>query len=235
MKILVLNPNTSAAVTDRIAAVVHRIARPETGVVVRQIAHGPPVLESAYDESVAVPHILDAVREANAAGFDAVVLAAFCDPGLEAVREISDIPVYGLEETTLAVALLLGNKFSILTEKPHKTAAKTQHVRKHGLESRFASVRAIGMGVAEIAVDPERVKHAGLEIARRMIEDDGAEVIVMGCASMAGYSEDLERELGVPVLDPVAVTFKVVEALSDIGIRHSKVGLYATPERQAMT
>lgn len=232
MKILVLNPNTSTAVTQRIASVVARIARPETEAIVRRIAHGPEVLESAFDESVAVPHVIDAVREATADGVEAVVLAAFCDPGLDAVREISTIPVYGLEETTFAVALLLGNKFSILTERRQKTAVKMQHVRKHGLESRFASVRALDMGVAEIATDPDRVKRVGLDLARRMVDEDGAEVIIMGCASMAGYAGDLQRELCVPVLDPVAVTLKVVEGLTEIGVVHSKRGLFATPAPQ---
>ena len=234
MKILVLNPNTSQAVTDRIAGVVRRLARPDTEAVVTQIPHGPEVLESYYDESLATPYVLQAVREAAAQGFDAVIIAAFCDPGLEAVKEISAIPVYALEETTFSVALLLGNKFGILTEKKHKVAVKQQHVRKHGLESRFASVRPLNMGVMEIACAPERVKQVGTEVARRMVEEDGAEVIIMGCASMAGYSADLERELGVPVLDPIAVTLKVVEGLTEIGVRHSKIGLYATPAPQRM-
>jgi allantoin racemase len=229
MKILVLNPNTSEAVTARVAGVIHKIARPETQVVVTQISHGPEGLESCYDESVASPFILEAVQEANRNGFDAVVIAAFCDPVLEAAKEISTVPVYGLEETAFSVALLLGNKFSILTEKKHKVAVKQQHVRKHGLESRFASVRPLNMGVTEIAIDPEKVKRTGIEIGRRMVEEDGAEVIIMGCASMAGYSEDLERAIGVPILDPVAVTFKVVEALTEIGVHHSKIGLYALP------
>jgi allantoin racemase len=209
MKILVLNPNTSQAVTDRIAGVVQRIARPDTEAVVAQIPHGPEVLESYYDESLATPYVLQAVKEAAEQGFDAVIIAAFCDPGLEAVKEISTIPVYALEETAFSVAL-------------------------HGLESRFASVRPLNMGVAEIACEPERVKQVGTEVARRMVEEDGAEVIIMGCASMAGYSADLERELGVPVLDPVAVTLKVVEGLTEIGVRHSKIGLYATPEPKRM-
>ena len=229
MKILVLNPNTSEAVTARVAGVIHKIARPETQVVVAQISHGPEGLESCYDESVASPFILEAVQEANRKGFDAVVIAAFCDPILEAVKEISTVPVYGLEETAFSVALLLGNKFSILTEKKHKVAVKQQHVRKHGLESRFASVRPLNMGVTEIAIDPEKVKRAGIEVGRRMVEEDGAEVIIMGCASMAGYSEDMERAIGVPILDPVAITFKVAEALTEIGVHHSKIGLYALP------
>jgi len=212
--------------------VVKRIARPETEAIVRQIAHGPEVLESAFDESLAVPHVIDAVRDATADAVDAVILAAFCDPGLDAVREISAIAVYGLEETTFAVALMLGNKFAILTERPHKTAVKMQHVRKHGLESRFAAVRPIGMGVADIANNPDRVWRLGLDVSRRMVEEDGAEVIILGCAAMAGYAADLQRELCVPVLDPIAVTLKVVEGLTEIGITHSKRGLFATPVRQ---
>jgi allantoin racemase len=235
MKVLVLNPNTSAAVTDRIAGVVRRVARPDTEAVVMQIPHGPEVLESYYDEAIAAPYILQAVQDAAGQGFDAIIVAAFCDPGLEAVREISTIPVYALEETTFAVALLLGNKFGILTEKKHKVAVKQQHVRKHGLDSRFAGVRPLNMGVAEIACEPDRVKQTGTEVARRLVEEDGAEVIIMGCASMAGYSADLERELGVPVLDPIAVTLKVVEGLTEIGIRHSKLGLYALPAPQRMS
>jgi allantoin racemase len=154
MKILVLNPNTSRAVTDRIAGVVQRIARPDTEAVVALILHGPEVLESYYDESLATPHILQAVKEAADQGFDAVIIAAFCDPGLEAIREVSSIPIYALEETSFAVALLLGNKFGILTEKKHKVSVKAQHVRKCGLESRFASVRPLNMGVTEIAENP---------------------------------------------------------------------------------
>jgi allantoin racemase len=229
VKILVVNPNTSDAVTKRIADQVHRIARRETQVHIVQLPHGPETLESYHDEALATPYILDAVKEANRQGYDAIILAAFCDPGLEAVKEVSDIPVYGIEEATFSVALLLGNKFGILTEKKHKESVKRQHVHKHGLEARFASVRALGMGVAEIAEKPEKAKEIGIAVGRRMIEDDGAEVIIMGCASMAGHTDDLERALHVPILDPVAITFKLAEALADLNIRHSKIGLYATP------
>jgi allantoin racemase len=229
MRILVLNPNTSSVVTQRIASVIHRIVRPDTQVQVIQIDHGPESLESYYDESMAAPYILEAVEEANHNSFDAVVLAAFCDPALEAAKEVSQIPVYGIEETAFSAALLLGNKFGILTEKKHKEAVKDQHIRKHGLVQRFAGVRALDMGVVEIASDPEMVKKKGIEICRRLIEDDGAEVIILGCASMAGYNVEMEQSLGVPVLDPVAVAFKIVEGLTEIGVRHSKIGLYAVP------
>jgi allantoin racemase len=228
-KICVVNPNTSEAVTARVEGVIRRIAHPGTEVKVMQIPHGPEALESYYDESVAAPYLLQVVRDANTEGYDAIVIAAFCDPVIEAAKEISSIPVYSLEETTLSVALFMGNRFSILTEKKHKVAVKEQHVRKLGLESRLASVRPLDMGVTEIACEPERVREKGIAVGRKMVEEDGAEVIIMGCASMAGYSADIEAALNVPVLDPVSVTFKVAEALTELGIRHSKIGLYATP------
>jgi allantoin racemase len=234
MKILVLNPNTSKIVTEKIANKIRQVARPDVHVDIKQIEHGPESLESYYDEALATPYSIQAVVKANDDGYDAIILAAFCDPGLEALKEISKVPVYGIEETAFSVALLLGHKFSILTEKQHKISVKNQHVRKYGLQDRYASVRALAMGVVEIAENPEKVKEVGIQLARKMIEDDGAEVIIMGCASMAGYSEDLQKELGIPVIDPIAVTYKVVEGLTELGMQHSKIGLYAVPAKQKM-
>ncbi len=230
MKILVLNPNTSQVVTKKIEGVIKRISRPETEYTVKSIAHGPESLESFYDEALATPYTIESVKEANRDGFDAVILAAFCDPGIEALKEISDIPVFGLEECSFAVSLLLGNKFGILTEKKHKESVKAREVRKHGLEARFAGVRALNMGVVEIAENPEKVKERGLAVAKELI-DAGAEVIIMGCSSMAGYSDVLETELHVPVIDPTLVTFKLVEGLGD-SLKHSKIGLYHEPAPQ---
>lgn len=232
MRILVLNPNTSRLVTEKIEKVIRKVARKDVEVVVDCLKHGPEVLESYYDEARATPYSIEKVQQANRDGFDAVIIAAFCDPGIEALKEISDIPVYGTEEAAFSAALLLGNKFAILTEKKQKESVKAQHVRKLGLESRFANVRALGMGVVEIAEDERKVIDRAIELSRRMIDEDKAEVIIMGCASMAGYSAELEEKLQVPILDPVSVAYKMVEGLTEIGIRHSKIGLFARPAEQ---
>jgi len=232
MKIIVINPNSSRSITDRIRKVLLSIKRVDTELDVVCLNEAPVTLESSYDEAFAIPLLLDAVKKANEDGYDAVVLACFCDAGLEAAKEVSDILVLGLEETTLAMALLLGHKFSIMTERREKVPVKEIHVRQRGLESRLASVRPLGLSVADLDAQPERVRSQGISLARQMIEEDGAEVIIMGCAAMAGYADELEEQLKVPVLDPVAVTFKVAEAMVDLGLRHSKVGLFATPPRE---
>jgi allantoin racemase len=229
MKILIINPNTSESMTEKIRAVAEGAKRDDCEVTVICPACGPVTLESSYDEAYAIAPTIDLVKQANEEDYDAIILACFCDVGVEAAKEISSISVFGLEETTLSIALLLGAKFGILTEKRPRVAMKELHVRRHGLLERLASIRPLGMSVAELDADPERTKAAGMALARRMVEEDGAEVIIMGCAAMAGYSGEIERELQVPVLDPLKVTLKVAEALVDMGLSHSRVGLYAPP------
>jgi len=229
MKILIINPNTSQSMTDRIRTVAEAAKRADCEVTVTCPARGPVTLESSYDEAYAIAPTIDLVKQADSEGYDAIILACFCDVGVEAAKEISSIPVLGLEEATLSIALLLGSKFGVMTEKRPRVAMKEQHVRRHGLLERLASIRPLGLSVAELNADPEGTKAAGMALARRMVQEDGAEVIIMGCAAMAGYSDDLQRELQVPVLDPLKVTLKITEALVEMGLSHSRIGLYAPP------
>ncbi len=233
MKILVVNPNTSETITARIRDAVERVKRPDTEVTVVCVDRGPETIESSYDEAYAIPPTVERVQRALQEGYDAVVLACFCDAGVEAAREVASIPVVAMEEATFAVALTLGNKFSILTEKRPRVAMKELHVRRAGLLERLASIRPTGLSVADLDAKPGEVRRVALELARTMVEEDGAEVIIMGCAAMAGYAEDIERELGVPVLDPTAVAFKYAEMIVDLGLRHSRVGLYHPPAPKA--
>ncbi|MBM4430275.1 MAG: Asp/Glu racemase [Chloroflexi bacterium] len=229
MNILIINPNTSEHMTAKIRAVAEATKRDDCEVTIICPARGPVTIESSYDEAYAIAPTIDLIKQANEEDYDAIILACFCDVGVEAAKEISSVPVFGLEETTLSIALLLGSKFGIMTEKRPRVAMKELHVRRHGLLERMASIRPLELSVAELDTNPEGTKAAGMALARRMVEEDGAEVIIMGCAAMAGYSDDLERELGVPVLDPVKVTLKVAEAMVDMGVTHSRLGLYAPP------
>jgi allantoin racemase len=96
----------------------------------------------------------------------------------------------------------------------------------------LASVRSLDLSVAETDADPKRTKKRVLQVAKAAAEEDGAEVVILGCSGMAGYAPELESKLGVRVLDPSAVALKVAEAMVDLGLRHSKVGLFASPPRK---
>ncbi|MCX5976718.1 MAG: aspartate/glutamate racemase family protein [Coprothermobacterota bacterium] len=229
MKILVINPNTSASMTEHLRRALMPIKRPDTELSVICPEHGPITIECEYDEVFASAQMLPLIKKANEEGYDAVVIACFSDPGITAAREISTIPVLGIQETTLHVACMLGAKFTIITNRIQRIAHKQEQARKLGLESKLASVRALGLSVAEADAQPARAKERIIEASRRAIEEDGAEVIVLGCAGMAGYAEDVERALGVVVLDPSSVALKVAEAFADLKLRHAHIGLYAPP------
>ena len=229
MRIMVINPNTSTSMTDHLRRELEKIKRADTELTVTCPTVGPVTIESAYDEAMAVPPTLELVRRANREGYDGVILACFSDPGIHAAKEISDIPVVGIQEASLHAAAMLGYKFTILTPLARRIPHKHEEVRRYRLEDSLASVRALGMTVAETDADPRRTKQRILEVAARAAEEDGAEVMILGCAGMAGYAAEVERELGVVVLDPSAVALKLCEALIDAGLRHSKRALFARP------
>ncbi len=229
MRIFVINPNTSESMTDHIRRELEKVKRADTELTVVCPERGPVSIESAYDEALAQPPTLELVRKANDEGYDAVILACFSDPALDAAKEISDIPVIGIEESTMHVAAMLGHKFSITTAFRNRVPTRELHARKHGVESAYASTLVLNMSVLEMDAKPEETKARILKVARESVERDGTEVIILGCAGLAGYAEDVERELGIVVLDPTSVALKVAEALADLGLRHSKVGRFARP------
>jgi allantoin racemase len=124
---------------------------------------------------------------------------------------------------------MLGWKFTILTPLARRIPHRHEEVRRYRLEDSLASVRALGMTVAETDADPKRTMRRILEVAALAAEEDGAEVMILGCAGMAGYAAEVERQLGIVVLDPSAVALKLCEALIDAGLKHSKRALFARP------
>ena len=232
MRIFVINPNSSVHVTDHVRETLEKIKRPDTELFVTCPEHGPISIESAYDEALAAYHILPLVQKANDEGYDAVILACFSDPGLDAAKEISKIPVIGIEESTLHMAAMLGHKFSIMTGMRRRIPTRDCHCRERGVMDFYASSPALEMSVVEMDADAAKAKARIIEKARVAVEKDGAEVIILGCAGPAGYSEDIEKELGVVVLDPSSVALKVAEAMVDLGLHHSKAGRFSYPPKK---
>ena len=232
MKICVVNPNTSKSMTQHLEKEMSRLKRPDTELMVVCPDRGPETIESAYDEAMAVPPTLEPVKRANREGCDAIILACFSDPGLDPAREISRIPVVGIEESAIHMAAMLGAKFSVLTPRRQRIPSKTAHVHMRGLEHFLASVRSLDLTVAETDADPERTKRKVIEVARKAVEEDGAEVIILGCAGMAGYAPAIESALNIKVLDPTAVALKIAEAMVDLKLTQSKVGLFSTPPKE---
>jgi allantoin racemase len=229
MKIMVINPNSSVDMTNHIRKALEGIKRPETELTVTCPDKGPVAIESAYDETLAAFYSMDLVKKANAENYDAVIIACFSDPGLAAMKEISDILVVGIQEASIHVASMLGNKFTILTPMKKRIPSKYNDVWRNKLPYNLASVRELGMTVTETDEKPDLAQKRIMEVARQAVEEDGAEVIILGCAGMAGYAEKAAKELNIVVIDPTSVAFKYAEAMVEAGIKQSKRALYAHP------
>jgi allantoin racemase len=229
MKIMVINPNSSVDMTNHIRKALEGIKRLETELTVTCPDKGPLAIESAYDETLAAFYSMDLVKKANAENYDAVIIACFSDPGLVAMKEISGILVVGIQEVSIHVASMLGNKFTILTSVKKRIPSKYNDVWRNKLLYNLASVRELGMTVTETDKRPDLAQKRIMEVARQAVEEDGAEVIILGCAGMVGYAEKVAKELNIVVIDPTLVAFKYAEAIVEVGIKQSKRALYAYP------
>jgi allantoin racemase len=230
MRVLLINPNTSEEFTRKIQHIAEKYALPSTQVVAKNPASGPRSIESVYDEILSSPGTLElAISELE--GFDAFVIACYSDhPTIYALREITDKPVIGIAEASMYMACMLGYKFSIVTTNCEWEPLLWDAVRHYGLAERCVSVRTTGLPVLALeSASLEETTTLIMNAARQAIEYDGAEVICLGCAGMAGLDKNLEQELGLPVVDGVASALKFLEGMVGYGLKTSKRLAYSRP------
>ncbi|MGQ9371598.1 aspartate/glutamate racemase family protein [Azospirillum sp. ST 5-10] len=229
MRIHVVNPNTTASMTAKIAAAARRVAAAGTEILAGNPAMGPVSIEGYYDEAFAVPGLLAAVADAEAAGVAGHVIACFDDTGLDAARCCAAAPVVGIGEAAFHMASLVAGRFSVVTTLERSVPAIEHNLVRYGLERRCARVRAAEVPVLALEEpgSAARVRIAAeIERARR---EDRAEAVVLGCAGMADLAEDLAAEHGLPVIEGVGAAVKLVEGLAALGLRTSTLGGYARP------
>jgi allantoin racemase len=233
MHLNIVNPNTTAAMTRVVAAAAAKAARPDTIIRAVESAFGPPSIEGAYDDAFAVPGLLERIKEGEAEGTGAHVIACFDDTGLDAARALADAPVIGIGEAGFFAAAVLAHRFAVVTTLSRSVPVIENNLLRYGLDRRCARVRATEVPVLELdnPASDARGKIA-VEIARALNED-GAEAVVLGCAGMADLAASLGAEFGVPVIDGVGAAVVLAEGLAAIGLRTSKRGGYARPLAKA--
>ena len=229
MKILVVNPNTTASMTEKIGAAARSVAAPGTEILATNPESGPVSIEGFYDEAFSLPGLLDEVRKGERQGCDGTVVACFDDSGLDAARSLARGPVVGICEAAIHVAALIATGFSVVTTLPRAVPIIEELARRYGFDHRCRRVRAADIPVLALE-DPASgaVDKVRAEIARAVAEDR-SEAVILGCAGMADLTAQLTRETGVPVIDGVAAGVKLIEALVGLGLATSKVGAYAAP------
>ena len=227
MRILLINPNTTAGMTAKIGAAAKRAASEGTEIIAVTSAHGPASIEGYYDEALSLAGLLGAIR--SEADFDAVVIACFDDTGLDAARCLTDKPVVGIGEAGYRMATMLSNKFSVVTTLARSVPALEHNLVRYGLDRHCVRVRSSEVAVLELEHENS---HACDLIAGEIalaIAEDRAEAIVLGCAGMTDLVDSMALRFGLPVLDGVACAVALCEAMVRLGLRTSRHGGYAPP------
>lgn len=199
--LFVINPNSTAAVTQGIdAAMLPLRMAGAPAIECLSLPSGPPGIQTQQDVDTVAPQLVALARSLRprAAGF---VIACYSDPGLHALREALDVPVLGIMESGVLTALTLGQRFGVIAILPGSIARHLRAYGAMGVQARLAAELAIGLNVTELA-HYERTLARMIDVGRRLRDEHGADVIVMGCAGMAAYRTALQQALGLPVVEP---------------------------------
>jgi allantoin racemase len=228
MRILVVNVNTTETMTETIADQARSVAAPGTEIVGLTPFVGADSVEGNYESYLAAVGVMDRVL-AYDEPYDAVIQAGFGEHGREGLQELLDVPVVDITEAAAHLAHLLGYRYSVVTTLDRTVPLIEERLLLAGLHSHCASVRASGLSVLDLEESPERAVAAIVDQAKRAVQDDRSEVIVLGCGGMAGLDREIREATSAPVVDGVSAAVKLAESLVTLGLTTSKVRTYAPP------
>ncbi|MDP4026882.1 aspartate/glutamate racemase family protein [Methylobacterium sp. NEAU 140] len=234
MNVLVLNPNTSADVTDLLVAAGRAAAAPGTELVSATAAYGVPYIATRAEAQIGGAIALEMLAERHA-DVDAAIIAAFGDPGLLGARELFDIPVVGLAEAAMLTACMLGRRFAIVTFAQALGPWYEDCVAMLGLAGRCAGVRALGGPFRALSSVQGEKEGLLVDLALRAVEEDGADVIILGGAPLAGLAPRVADRVPVPLVDPIAAAVKQAEALVALSPRKATAGTFRRPAPKTTT
>ncbi|KNY04051.1 aspartate/glutamate racemase family protein [Microbacterium sp. GCS4] len=234
MRILVANVNTTESMTEGIAAAARAVASPGTEIVGITPAFGAESCEGNFESYLAAIAVMDAITRYEGE-YDAVIQAGYGEHGREGLQELLDVPVVDITEAAASTAMYLGRSYSVVTTLDRTVPLIEDRLMLGGLHDRCASVRSSGLGVLELESDPERAIEAIVAEAQIAVEQDRAEVVVLGCGGMAELKDRVVERCGVPVVDGVQAAVAVAEGLVNLGLTTSKVRTYAPPRPKRVT
>ncbi|MDO9500849.1 aspartate/glutamate racemase family protein [Falsiroseomonas sp.] len=210
MKLLLINANTTEAITDRLVAIARDLAPPGVTIQGATGRFGARYIASRASSAIAAHAAIDAYAE-HGAGADAVLIGCFGDPGLDALRELAPVPVLGLADASAAAAQ--GRRFGVVTGGAAWKPMLEEFFAGRGHAGQLAGIRTVAPTGGEIARDPDGALALLAESCRACVEQDGAEVVILGGAGLAGLATRLS--VGVPVLCSVEVGVRA--ALAALG------------------
>lgn len=234
MNILLINPNTSADMTERMARNAAAVLPGDTAVTALTAPRGMPYIASRAEALIAGQITLELIAE-HQAGTDAVVIAAFGDPGLIAARELFDVPIIGMAEAALLTACMLGRKFAIVTFSRTLVAWYEDAVSLAGLDSRLAGIRVPSAKFESVATVRDELEEALAETALQAVDADGADVVILAGAPLTGLARQMASRIPVPLVDPLEAAVLQAHTLIRMNPRSASRGRFARPPAKPAT
>ena len=228
MRLLFINPNISDSVSDLIGSEARRAASPDTEISVLTAPFGVAYIETRFEALIGAYASATLAAEHHAK-HDAIVVAAFGDPGLAGLREALPCPVLGLTESALMSASMLGQRYSIVAISRRITAWYRETVEANGLGQRLASIRHLDQPLADIGRVQEDHAERLVALCESAVKDDGADVIILAGAPLAGLARTVRDRIAVPVVDGVSSAVRHAETLVALNPRPARSGSFAPP------
>lgn len=232
MRLLLANPNTTVALTHRMANVARSAAAPGTAIEPHTATRGVPYISTRAEAQIAGAVLLETLAERRA-GLDGVIVAAFGDPGLGAAREMLDVPVVGMAEAAMLTACLLGRRFAIVTFTPALEPWFQDCVETNGLSARCAGVHCAEGGFSSIDAVQEEMQERLVAVALACVERLAPDAIVLAGAPLAGLAPAIRDRVPVPLVDGVVAAVKQVEGLVAQAPRKATRGAFRRPGGKA--
>ena len=228
MRILLVNPNTTKALTVRMAGIAEGVAAPGTTIVPLTAGRGFPYIASQAEAHLSSAVVYEMLAE-NRDGADAAIIAAFGDPGLAGAKQIFDFPVIGMAEAAVLSAAMLGRRFAIVTFSPVMKGWYADAVQDAGLQSRFTGVRTPATHADNFDGMQDRMRGDLIDLCNAAVREDGAEAVILGGAPLAGLAQAIEAEVRAPLVDPISAATVQAVALASIVSKAGFVGRYHKP------
>lgn len=211
MRILFINPNATASMTDKIEAAARAAAGPGTTILAATNLAGPPSIQGPADGDAAEPGLLALIRDKEAEA-DAFVIACFDDTGLDRARALTAKPVTGIGEAAMRTAGAAGRSFSVVTTLSVSVPVIETNVRAYGLQAACRRVRASEVPVLALEEPGSAARETVAAEIEAALAEDRPGAIVLGCAGMADLADEFSARFGLPVLDGVVCAVKALEA-----------------------
>lgn len=232
MRLLLLNPNTTVAVTDRLMEAGRKVAASGTELVPITAKRGVPYIATRAEAQIGGAIVLEMLAEEHRQ-VDAAIIAAFGDPGLLGARELFDIPIVGMAEAAMLAACMLGRRFAIVTFASALGPWYQECVDLHGMTERCAGIRMLEGTFQSISDVQEEKESLLIDLAMRTITETSADVLIFGGAPLSGLAERVRARIPVPVIDQVQAAVKLAEALVALQPRKAVIGSFRRPDAKS--